>query len=177
MGIGRTIPALLLLPLVAGCLSVSYDRAREGTGREYVDSAKLEPGKHTLGNVLDILGPPQLILRAGEVDRAYYLSSDVEFWNIAIGIPFTVGGNDASADIFGLGLGSEEFLMVRLEFDRASILRDLQRARFESSHDGEAIGVDSRIVSLFLEDRTRSLRLREEDDDDEDVELDPARDP
>ena len=177
MGIGRAIPALLLLPLSAGCLSVSYERAREGTPRKYMDSVKLETDRDTLKNVLEILGPPQLILRAGHVDRAYYLASDVEYGKVVIGIPFTVGGRDASADIFGLGLGSEDMYLVRLEFDRAGILRDLQRARFGASHDGEAIAVDGRIVSLFLEDRTRTLRLKEEDDDEEDVELDPPREP
>ena len=173
----RPLPALLILPLAAGCLSVSYERTREGTGREYVDSAKLETGTHTLGKVLEMLGPPQLILRAGRVDRAYYLSSDVEYGKVVIGIPFTLVGRDLSADIFGLGLGGEDLYLVRLEFDRAGILKELQRARFGASHDGEAIAVDGRIVSLFLEDRTRALRLTEEDDDEEDVELDQPREP
>jgi hypothetical protein len=71
-------------------------------------------------------------------------------------------------DAFILAFGGEELRMARLEFDRAGILRDLQRGDFELSRDGQSVGLDNRIVENFLEDRERALRIRDREDDDDD---------
>ncbi len=164
--------ALLFLPLLLpGCVGLSYDRQRIGTPRPVVDARRLEPGKTTLPEALRRLGPPDLILRAGHVDRAYWVASDRDYLRLDVSLSL----RDFSWDAFILGLGDEDFRMARLEFDRAGLLRTLQVKDFESSRAGQYVAIDSRMVSQFLEDRERMLNLVETDDDDEDVELDKPK--
>ena len=112
-----------LLPLLgAGCLSFSLDGARDNRPHAMVRVHRLEPGKSTLREALDRLGPPDLILRVGEVDRLYYASWDSLHFKMSLSIPVPVPGRSMSTDAFILGLGSEDLRLVRLEFDRQGIL-------------------------------------------------------
>ena len=158
---------LLLLP-AGGCVSVKYERTRIGMPRPVVDARRLEPGKATLREALEKLGPPDLMLRAGHIDRAYWVAWDGS--NVRLDVSLSLRA--LSWDAFILGIGSEELRLARLEFDRAGILRSAQITDFESSREGEYVAIHNRIASTFLEDRERLLLVLEEDDDDEDVELD-----
>ena len=119
--------------------------------------------------VLSLLGPPDLILRVGEVDRAYYVAWSSDYVKLVASLPLPLGGR-RSLDAFILGFGAEEPRLVRLEYDRAGILRDLQRLDSQISRDGEYMALDNRIVENFLEDRARALHIVENDDGDEDLE-------
>ena len=158
-----------------GCLSLSYERDLMGKGAFLVDATPLTPGESTLQDVLDRLGPPDLILRAGYIDRAYYVSWDSEYLKFVLGATIPTAGRSFSWDLFILALGGEEMRLARLEFDRNGVLRDLQRTTFEASRGGQYFSIHDRIVSTFLEDRQRALWLKEEDDDEEDVELDAPK--
>ena len=161
------LPVLLLLP-AAGCVSLQYDRARIGTPRAVVDARRLEPGKATLKEALEKLGPPDLMLRAGHIDRVYWVAWDTTSLKLDVSLSL----RQFSWDAFILGIGSEDLRLARLEFDRQGILRYAQITDFETSRGGEYVAIHNRIASTFLEDKERMLMVIEEDDDDEDVELD-----
>lgn len=160
-------PALLLLAS-AGCVSLQYDRTRIGTPRAVVDARLLVPGKATLKEALERLGPPDLLLRAGHTDRAYWVAWDTTSLKLDVSLSL----RQFSWDAFILGVGSEDLRLARLEFDRQGILRYAQVTDFETSREGEYVAIHNRIASTFLEDKERLLMVVEEDDDDEDVELD-----
>lgn len=169
---------LLLLPLLCalpGCVGLVFEREKDGTPRPVIEAKRLEPGRSSLREVLGRLGPPDLLLRAGEVDRAYYFSWDSDYFKLVVSIALPFTARNLSLDVFTLAVGSEELRLARLEFDRAGTLRDVQCVDFTSSSGGESVGVDNRVVERFLEDRSRALGLRDGDDDDEDVELDGPR--
>jgi hypothetical protein len=160
-----------MLPLAAaGCISFSIEGSKEGLARAIVDVHRLETGRSTLREALARLGPPDLLLRTGEVDRLYYVSWDGLNFKMAISAPVPFPGRSVSSDAFILGLGSEELRLARLEFDRKGILRDLQTGTFGSSSSGQYFAIDNRVVETFLEDRTRALAMSDEDDDDDDLE-------
>jgi hypothetical protein len=161
-----------LLPLMgAGCLSFSLDGARDNRPHAMIRVHRLEPGRSTLREALERLGPPDLILRVGEVDRLYYASWDSLYFKMSFSIPVPLPGRSMSTDAFILGLGSEDLRLVRLEFDRQGILRLKESGEFSSSLDGQYFAIDDRIVSNFIEDRARVLAMVEEDEDDEDEEV------
>lgn len=162
-----TLPALFLAALT-GCLSVSVEGQREGLPRVFNELHHLELGRSTLTAALHRLGPPDLLLRVGEVDRLYYVSWDSFHFKLTISAPVPFPGRSASTDAFILGLGSEDLRLARLEFDRMGILRVLQSGSFGNSTDGEYIALDNRVVETFLEDRSRVLRMIDVDDDDDD---------
>ncbi len=162
--------ALLLLP-ASGCVSLRYDRARVGTPRPVVDARLLQSGKTTLKEALERLGPPDLLLRVGHVDRAYWVAWDST--NLKLDVSFTL--RQFSWDAFILGVGSEDLRLARLDFGRDGVLLTAQVTDFESAREGEYVAIHNRIASTFLEDRYRMLKVVEEDDDDEDVELDRPR--
>jgi hypothetical protein len=160
------------LPLLGGgCVSFALEGARDNRPHAMVRVHRLETGKSTLREALDRLGPPDLILRVGEVDRLYYTCWDSLNFKISISVPVPVPGRSMSTDAFILGVGSEDFRLVRLEFDRQGILRLVQTGDFSSSHDGEYFAIDDRIVVNFLEDRARVLAMADDDEDDEDEDL------
>ena len=170
----RRLPLALVAPLFCtGCVGFMIDRSRDGLPRPVVDARLLETGRSTLTETLARLGPPDVILRVGRVNRAYYVSWDSDYYKFMISatLPF----RNFSWDVFILSLGSEEFRMARLEFDRAGVLRDLQWVDFESSSRGQSFALDNRIVENFLEDRARALGLVEADDDDEDLDEPPKK--
>ncbi len=169
----RAAALLLVLPL-AGCLHARWDGLREGSARAVVDARRLSPGKSTMKEALDLLGPPDLALRAGQVDRFYYVSWDTSFLKFELSAPVPLPSRSVSWDVFILSLGAEELRLARLDFDREGLLRVLQAGNFESSNNGQYFVLDNRLVSNFLEDRARALHITENDDDEEDVELDPA---
>lgn len=159
--------ALLFLPL-AGCVSVSIEGSREGVVHATNRLHRLKEGTSTLKDALEKLGPPDVILRVGDVDRAYYVSWDSTNFKFSISAPLPLG-RSVSTDAFILGLGSEELRLARLEFDRQGVLRSLQSCDFGASSHGEYFAIDNRIVETFLADRSRALGLMEDDEDDEDL--------
>jgi hypothetical protein len=152
--------------LLSGCLSFVAEGRREGASRPVIDSWRLETGRSTLAQTLKLLGPPDVLLRVGDVDRVYYVAWDSIYFKLAFSASLPVG-HSVSADAFILGVGSEELRLVRLEYDRAGILRDFQRGDFTLTNNGEYVAIDNRVVEAFLEDRARALSLREMDDDED----------
>jgi hypothetical protein len=163
--------SFLLFLLLPGCIGLSYDRQKIGTAKPIVDARRLKPGATTLPEAITKLGPPDLLLRAGFIDRAYWVSSDRDYFRLDVSFSL----RDLSWDAFIMGLGSEDFRMARLEFNREGVLQTMQITDFESSRSGQYVAIDSRVVSQFIEDRSRLLHLIETDDDDEDVELDKPK--
>jgi hypothetical protein len=160
-----------LFPLLgAGCISVALEGGKEGLPGTLLHVNKLEPGRSTLREVLQHLGPPDLLLRSGEIDRLYYVSWDGLNFKLTLSAPVPFPGRSISSDAFILGLGSEELRLARLEFDRKGILRNLQTGSFGSSSQGQYFAIDNRIVETFLEDRARALAMTDQDDDDDDLE-------
>jgi hypothetical protein len=96
-------------------------------------------------------------------------------FQFSISAPIPFPGRSLSTDAFILGIGSEEFRLARLEFDRQGILRYVQTGDFVSSSHGEYFAIDNRVVETFLEDRARALGMAAQDDDDDD--LDPPKPP
>ena len=167
---GTVLSALLPL-LGSGCLSFSLEGARDNRPHAMVRVHRLKIGTSTLRDALEQVGPPDLILRVGDVDRLYYSSWDSLHFKMSFSVPVPIPGRSMSTDAFVMGVGSEDLRLVRLEFDRAGILRLVQSGEFSSSQDGEYFAIDDRIVANFLEDRARVLAMVDEDEDDEDEEL------
>ena len=161
------------LPLLAGCLSFSLEGNRDNVNRAIIHVHKLEEGRSTLREALEKLGPPDVMLRVRDLDRLYWVSWDSLHFKFSISAPVPIPGRSASTDAFILGVGSEEFRLARLEFDRQGVLRYIQTRDFVTSTHGEYFAIDNRIVETFLEDRARSLGLVPQDYDDDD--LDPPK--
>jgi hypothetical protein len=168
--LGATVLAASLPLFASGCVSFSIEGGREGLPGAMVAIHRLVAGRSTLRETLERLGPPDLLLRAGEVDRLYYVSWDGLNFKVSVSAPVPFPGRSVSTDAFILGLGSEELRLARLEFDRQGILRTVQTGTFSSSSEGEYFAIDNRIVETFLEDRARALSMTDDDDDDEDLE-------
>ena len=161
------LPALLLLG-TTGCVSLALEGSRDGVPRVFNELHRLAPGESTLADTLRRLGPPDLLLRVGPIDRLYYISWDGFHFKLAVSAPVPIPARSVSTDAFILGLGSEDLRLARLEFDRRGILRLVQTGTFSNSTDGEYIAIDNRVVENFLEDRSRALTLVDKDDDDDD---------
>jgi len=170
--IGAVLVAALV-PALSGCLSFELEGRRDNLPRVLLQVHKLEAGRPPCGEALENLGPPDVLLRVHELDRLYYVSWDSMHFKFSISAPIPFPGRNASTDAFILGVGSEEFRLVRLEFDRQGILRYIQTGDFSSSTHGEYFAIDNRIVETFLEDRARALSMLPQDDDDDD--LDPPK--
>lgn len=168
------VRVLALVPFIGGCVSVSWESKKTGMPGPVIESHRLEPGKSTIRDALALLGPPDLILRAGLVDRAYYICWDSDYVKVVVSAPLPIPSRQ-SVDAFILGFGSEELRLARLEFDGAGILRDLQRLEAVISRDGEYVAVDNQVVDNFLEDRDRSLRVAGNEEGDEDGVVDRTR--
>jgi hypothetical protein len=167
------VKPVLLLPLaLAGCLHVRWESRKEGLPRAVVEAARLKPGTSTMKETLDRLGPPDLALRAGDVDRFYYVSWDTSYAKFDVSAPIPVTSRGVSLDVFILSLGAEDLRLARLDFDRQGRLKVLQVGDFGASNNGQYFILDNRVVENFLEDRARALGIVENDDDEEDVELD-----
>jgi hypothetical protein len=158
------------LPALAGCLSFSIEGSRDNLPRAHLQLHKLEAGRTTLREALERMGPPDLLLRVRDYDRLYFVSWDSLSFKFSISAPVPIPGRSASTDAFILGVGSEEFRLVRLEFDRQGVLRTIQSVDFVSTSQGEYFAIDNRIVETFLEDRARALGLVAQDYDDDDLE-------
>jgi hypothetical protein len=159
----------LLLPIgLAGCLHVDWESRRDGTPVPVVEAVRLSPGKTTMKETLERLGPPNLALRAGDVDRFYYVSWDTHRAKFDVSAPVPVTSRGMSLDVFILSLGAEELRLARLDFDRAGVLKLLQAVDYGASNNNQSFALDDRIVTNFLEDRSRSLGIVENDEDDED---------
>jgi hypothetical protein len=169
-------PVLLLLCSGAGCIGVNFERVRDGLPGTVRRTSTLVPGKTTLSETLTQLGPPDLLLRAGTVDRAYYSAFDSDYFKLIIQASIPAPGRSFSWDVFIQTLGFEDLHLARLEFDPGGTLRDVQSTIFKHSRNGRYFAIDNRIVSQYLEDKRRMLALADDDDDEEDVEIDePAR--
>lgn len=163
------------LPLLGGCLSFALEGSRDNLPHALLRVHKLEAGRTTLREALERLGPPDVLLRVRDLDRLYYVSWDSLHFKFSISAPVPFPGRSMSTDAFILGIGSEEFRLARLEFDRQGILRYVQTGDFVSTTHGEYFAIDNRIVETFLEDRARALGMTAQDDDDDD--LDPPKAP
>lgn len=165
----RALAVVLLAQALSGCITLAWEVEKSGSPAGILAAHRLEPGKSTIRDVLALMGPPDLLLRVGLIDRAYYVAWDSDYIKLIISAPIPTVGK-RSLDAFIIGGGSEDLRMVRLEFNQAGTLVDLQRGDFLLSRDGQSVAMDNRIVETFIEDRARSLRIVEKDDDDEDVE-------
>lgn len=163
------LAAALLAPALSGCINIAWESERTGTPAGVLAAHRLEPGRSTLRDTLERLGPPDLLLRAGLIDRAYYVAWDSGYVKLILSAPIPSAGK-RSLDAFIVSFGSEDFRMVRLEFNNAGVLLDIQRGDFQLSSNGQSVALDNRIVETFMEDRARSLHIVEKDDDDEDIE-------
>jgi hypothetical protein len=157
-----------LLPGIMGCVGLTYEREIDGSWAFTASSTGLEPGRTTLRDALGRLGPPELILRVGDKDRAYWAAWDADYLKFIVGLSVPIAGRSVSWDFYIHTWGGEDLYLVRMEFDRAGVLRDFQETTFIASRSGQYVSLDNRVVSTFIEDRDRMLRLVEEDDDDED---------
>ena len=168
---GRLGAAVLasLLPMLGGCLSFALEGSRDNLPDAILKVHKLQTGKSTLREALERLGPPDVLLRVRDLDRLYYVSWDSLSFKFSISAPIPFPGRSLSTDAFILGIGSEEFRLARLEFDRQGILRYVQTGDFTSTTHGEYFAIDNRIVETFLEDRARALGMLPQDDDDDDL--------
>src|SRR6185436_10271853 len=131
--LAKTVLSALLPLLGSGCLSFSLEGARDNRPHAMVRVHRLESGRTTLREALERLGPPDLILRVGEVDRLYYVSWDSLHFKLSISLPVPVPGRSMSTDAFVLGVGSEDLRLALLEFDRRGILRLVETGEFSSS--------------------------------------------
>jgi len=163
----RVLPAVLSLAL-AGCVSISVEGTREGVTRASHGLHKLKTGTTTMRETLERLGPPDVLLSVGDVDRLYYVSWDSTNFKFSISAPLPLG-RSVSTDAFILGLGSEELRLARLEFDREGVLRSLQSSDFAATSQGQYFVIDNRVIETFIADRSRALGLAEEGDDDADL--------
>jgi hypothetical protein len=169
VGLSRPLLALLLIaPSLSGCISFALDGRREGLPRKMLEVQRLERNKTTMAEAIERLGPPDLVLRSGEIDRLYYVSWDSFAFKFSVSAPVPFIGRSASTDAYILGLGNEELQLARLEFDRRGLLTTIQAGGFASSNSGQYFIIDNRIVESFLEDRNRALLLVDNDDDDDD---------
>ena len=159
----------VLCVLLTGCISLSLEGSRDNLNRAMINVHKLETGRSTLREVLQTLGPPDVLLRVRDLDRLYWVSWDSLRFKFSLSAPLPIPGGSRTADAFILGIGSEEFRLARLEFDRQGVLRYIQTQDFISSTHGEYFAIDNRIVETFLEDRARALGLAPQDYDDDDL--------
>jgi hypothetical protein len=160
---------VLSLPLLGGCIGFALEGSRDNLPRALNQVHKLEAGRSTLREALEKLGPPDVLLRVRDLDRLYYVSWDSLSFKFSISAPVPFPGRSVSTDAFILGIGSEEFRLARLEFDRQGVLRYVQTGDFVSTTHGEYFVIDNRIVETFLEDRARALGMLPQDDDDDDL--------
>lgn len=165
----RRIPVLALAALsLSGCLSVSWEVEKAGSPQGVLAAFRLEPGRSTLRDTLALMGPPDLILQVGQINRLYYVAWGSDYVKLIVSAPIPIVGK-RSLDAFIVGFGSEDMRMVRLEFDGTGMLRTLQRGDFQLSRNGESVAVDNRMLEGFIEDRGRTLLVVEKDEDDEDL--------
>lgn len=160
---------------LSGCLHVDWEARREGSAKPVIEAQRLKPGLTRMEEVLRRLGPPDLALRAGLIDRFYYVSWDTSYAKLDVSAPIPLPSRTVSYDIFILSLGDEELRLARLDFDRQGVLQGLQAGDFLATNNGQYFVLDNRIVSNFLEDRSRALGIVENDDDEEDIELDAPK--
>lgn len=172
----RALLPVLISLACTGCIHFKLERVRDGSPEQVLKSARLLPGKTTLHQTIVQAGPPDVMLRAGHVDRLYYTAWDSDYFKFVISAELPVS-RATSADVYTQTLGWEDLHLARLEFDREGVLRDVQTAVFKQSRNGRHfLPVKDAVWSQYLEDKTRALALSEMDDDDEDVEIDePAR--
>jgi hypothetical protein len=170
----RALPVLALSLASVGCLGLNFERDRDGSPVQVAKCGKLKPGRSTLHQVVEQVGPPDLLLRVGEVDRLYYAAWDSDYFKLIVELelPVPVAGRSMSWDVYVQTLGWEEFHLARLDFDRRGVLKETQTAVFKHGRNGRYFAIDNRFISQYLEDKSRALRLVETDDDEEDVEMD-----
>jgi hypothetical protein len=169
VGLIRAAILAAFLPVLGGCVSFALEGSRDNLPDAILKVHKLQAGKSTLREALERLGPPDVLLRVRDFDRLYYVAWDSLSFKFSISAPIPFPGRSMSTDAFILGIGSEEFRLARLEFDRQGILRYVQTGDFVSTTHGEYFAIDNRIVETFLEDRARALGMAAQDDDDDDL--------
>lgn len=143
------------------CVSCSFSRERVSSVRPILQAERLEKGKCTLQGAFDRLGAPDLMARSGQVDRAYWISSERSR------LTFHLRGREIGAN-HRFTFVSENLHMARLEFDRAGVLRDVHTRTFSFSRDAALLVVDDRVAEQIDADHRGILGLSEPDDEDDD---------
>lgn len=162
----RVLACLLALSF-AGCAGISIDHNVAGKVDPFYEAQKLEENKDTIAEVFQRLGPPDLILRARDVDRAYYTYWDSDYFKFVFKIEVPLFGRGFSYDVFVFSLGGEQLYLARLDFSPAGMLLQKHVAYYAFDRSGEYAGLDNTIVTNFLEDRNRALHILQQPDDDE----------
>jgi hypothetical protein len=126
----------------------------------------LEIGRATLPETLETLGPPDILLRTADRNRAYYLARDTDYWKFVLSVGLPPGNSSWSQDIFVWSLGTENLQFARLDFDRSGVLRERQLIDEDFDRDGKYIMLENAAVERFFEDRALALGAGGERSDD-----------
>lgn len=161
----RLLPLLFCL-LPVGCIGLDIERQIIGSVDAVHEAKKLEKGKVTLSEAITRLGPPDLLLQTGKVDRLYYTYWDSEYYKFIVELDLSLGNGGFSWDIFIVTWGGEDLHIARLDFDRKGVLIRRDVTKWEFTTGGEYAAIDNTIVSNFLEDRARALSVDDEEFDD-----------
>lgn len=162
--------AALVCSMLCGC--VSFEREMTGDLTPIIRAREFQNREATLREVLARLGPPDLMLKAGEVNRAYYT-----YWEkgslrlvVKVVIPGLVQG--PALDIFVMSLGKETLWLTRFDFDPSGHLKAFTRDIVELGKSGYYGAIDNTVVTEYLEERDRILHVwhRAPDEDEEEEE-------
>jgi len=162
----RTAALILACFLCAGCPGLRYERSTDGFARTVERASALEVGSATLPKTLETLGPPDILLRTADRDRAYYLARDADYYKFVLSVGLPPGNSSWSQDIFVWALGTENLKFARLDFDRTGILRERQLIDEDFDRDGKYVMLENTAVEQLLEDRELALGAGGERSDD-----------
>lgn len=172
--LARRLALPLLLLLLPGCRLI-FERERVGQREPVWQATHLEMGKSTLAETLARLGSPSLILKRGKWTRVYYTYWDNDFFRLIIRGAVPVGGGLRQVDALNMALGEESLELARLDFDERGVLAlPPQVGVMPLSGAAYYVAIDSRLVSMFLEDRARALYVSEEEEDEEEAQEEEA---
>ena len=160
---------LVLCLLQTGCINFRWEDQRVGTPEPVEKANALQVGKTTLAETLARLGPPDLLLKRTDVNRAYYTYWESDYFKLVVRISVPAVRN-ISVDVFSMTWGDEELHYARLDFDRNGILVEMHIDKLIYDHNSQAYAVDNAVVGNFLENKARALEAletQEEDDEEE----------
>ncbi|MHC4861119.1 MAG: hypothetical protein ACYTDY_13620, partial [Planctomycetota bacterium] len=126
----------------------------------------LEIGRATLPETLETLGPPDILLRTRDRDRADYLARDTDYFKVVISWGVPPGDNNWSKDFIVWDFGTENLKFARMDFDRRGVLRERQLIDEDFDQEGRYVLLENAAVEQFLEDRERALGAGGERSDD-----------
>ena len=162
----RVLALLALCLLCAGCPGFRYERATDGFMSTVGRAGALEVGRATLPGTLAELGPPDILLRTADRDRAYYLARDTDYFKFVLSAGLPPGNSSWSQDLFVWATGTENLRFARLDFDRDGVLRERQVIDEDFDRDGKYVGMENVAVEQLFEDRELALGAGGERSDD-----------